>query len=190
MYILFTYIKTLYSLSQFFAYLCVGRSVNTGVCWAHNVLYQMGAQRGVAWGLSPVSEMLIMNINKSYTYTHTHIWLQHLSVLLSRFFNAPLYHMNSWRSQALQFPLVSTGFSGSVFYTTLHEKSISVIWYPRSSHFPFAPDCTSPSESPLLRLRRFSDTESAFSCFSPSEWGCWAKNETNGSGVLSWAYFN
>lgn len=73
MYILFTYLKTLYSLSQFFAYLCVGRSVNTGVCWAHNVLYQMGAQRGVAWGLSPVSEMLIMNINKSYTYTHTHI---------------------------------------------------------------------------------------------------------------------
>lgn len=144
MYILFTYLKTPYSLSQFFAYLCVGRSVNTGVCWAHNVLYQMGAQRGVAWGLSPVSEMLIMNINKSYTYTHTHIWLQHLSVLLSRFFNAPLYHMNSWRSQALQFPLVSTGFSGSVFYTTLHEKSISVIWYPRSSHFPFAPDCTSP----------------------------------------------
>lgn len=135
---------------------------------------------GVAWGLSPVSEMLIMNINKSYTYTHTHIWLQHLSVLLSRFFNAPLYHMNSWRSQALQFPLVSTGFSGSVFYTTLHEKSISVIWYPRSSHFPFAPDCTSPSESPLLRLRLFSDTESAFSCFSPlgvgllsQEWNKW-----------------
>lgn len=54
---------------------------------------QMGSRQGVAWGPSPGSEMLIMNINTLYTQLHMHIfslWLQHLSVLLSRtFFGAP-----------------------------------------------------------------------------------------------------
>lgn len=48
---------------------CVQYSVFT--C---NVFSQMGAQQGVAGGPSPGSEMLIMNINKSYTHSaHTHI---------------------------------------------------------------------------------------------------------------------
>lgn len=54
--------------------------------WVHN--------GGVAWGPSPGSEMLIMNINTSYTQLHMHIfslWLQHLSVLLSRTFFGDLF---------------------------------------------------------------------------------------------------
>lgn len=120
-----------------------------------NVLSQMGAQQGFAGGPSPGSKMLIMNINKSSTHTaHAHIplWLQHLSVLLSRhLFLPPFFTISSMKKPGITTPPGQHLVSLVVFLSSsavLHEKSISIICYsPSSLHFML-----SLSLSPLLNL--------------------------------------
>lgn len=112
-----------------YAYLCV--SVHLAPCPPHDdAPSQMGSQRGVAWGPSPGSEMLIMNINTPYTQLHMHIfslWLQHLSVLLSRtlfgnFFFSLLLSPSSVLSESTKAP-------GSTFPPGQHLVS-AVCLYP------------------------------------------------------------
>lgn len=162
---------------------------------SRSMLSQMGAQQGVAWGPSPGSEMIIMNINKPYTPAHTHIpTLITASVCLAKqefyvdmlFF--PLhFHMNPQKGHALQFPLVSI-WSLWLFILLCCSawKSIPIIWYPPSSlHLLFSdPPPHTHSFSSALYLTTHSISILRLS----SEWGCWAKNESEES--LSWAYFN
>lgn len=135
--------------------------------FTHNVFPQMGAQQGVAWGPSPGSEMLIMNINKSYTHTaHTHIptLITAVSVLQSRnfmetSFSTPLFSI--WIHKEVRHyysPWSAVGPPGCVFII-LCCKSISIICYPPSSlHFLFSL-CLSPLLSLFFSRLLFDSTQ-------------------------------